>query len=69
MPAKPAPAPAQKPWKARRKHVKLEQDGIGEWYIIIEDGNPIKATDVEVSLWLDLQETRRALQLARAEVA
>jgi hypothetical protein len=52
----------KKPWNARRSKVRLEQNEIGEWFVVIADGNPLPATDVEVSIWLELQEVKNAQQ-------
>jgi len=50
------PAPALK-WKAKRHKCRLEQDGNGNWWVFINGtGSGIPASDVEVSLWLDLQD-------------
>jgi hypothetical protein len=50
------PAPALK-WKARRLVCRLEQDARGNWWLFINSSeHGIPASDVEVSLWLDLQD-------------
>lgn len=56
---KKAPAPA---WKPRRHQVRLEQNEAGQWIVYINGyGQGIIATDVEISLWLDLLELKNAL--------
>ena len=51
--------PAAGEHTAKRHKVTLFQDTRGAWYILTETGSPMKATDFEVSLWLDLQEALR----------
>lgn len=55
------------PWNARRSSVRLEKREHGEWWIRTPDGAGIPATDFEVSLWLELQDTRRALAAATGD--
>jgi hypothetical protein len=44
-------------WKARRHSCRLEQDARGNWWLFINSSeHGIPASDVEVSLWLDLQD-------------
>jgi hypothetical protein len=50
------PAPVLK-WIAKRHKCRLEQDARGNWWLFINSSeHGIPASDVEVSLWLDLQE-------------
>ena len=46
-----------KPWKPKRMKVRLFQEG-DEWYVVLDGGSPMRATDAEVSLWLALQEVK-----------
>jgi len=46
-----------KPWKPKRMKVRLFQEG-DEWYVVLDGGSPMRATDAEVSLWLALQEAK-----------
>ena len=46
-----------KPWKPRRMKVRLFQEA-DEWYVILDGGSPMRATDAEVSLWQALQEAK-----------
>lgn len=44
-------------WIANRWQIRLEQDENRQWLVFINGGkNGLPASDVEVSLWLDLQE-------------
>ena len=43
----------------KRQKIKLFQDDRGAWYVLTATCSPMKATDFEVSLWLDLQEALR----------
>lgn len=54
--------PPPKPWKMRRSKVEMVKNELNEWYIIQESGSLIFATDFEVSLWLELQETKKKLE-------
>lgn len=55
------PAP---PHRARQVAVTLEQDEKGEWFVRLgKSKNLLPATDVEVALWLQIQELKT--QLAR----
>lgn len=48
-----------RPWKdTRRMKVILVQDDQDQWLLVLPGGSPMPATDVEVSLYLDLQEAR-----------
>jgi hypothetical protein len=40
-------------------NVKLKQNAAGEWFLILNDGSPLPATDAEVVMWLELQELKR----------
>ena len=46
-----------KPWKPKRMKVRLFQEG-DEWYVVLDGGEPMRATDAVVSLWLALQEAQ-----------
>jgi len=46
-----------KPWKPKRMKVRLFQEA-DEWYVVLDGGEPMRATDAEVSLWLALQEAK-----------
>ena len=46
-----------KPWKPRRMTVRLFMEA-NEWYVVLDGGSPMRATDAEVSLWLALQEAK-----------
>ena len=47
--------PPENAWQARDlKSVRLFQDDLGEWRVVINRGSPLPATDVEVYLWLRL---------------
>jgi len=37
--------------------VRLFQEA-DEWYVVLDGGEPMRATDAEVSLWLALQEAK-----------
>lgn len=53
--------PGPLPWKPRRHQVSLSQDESGAWWAHINGSTTgIPATDVEISLWLDLQEAQNA---------
>lgn len=56
---------ARKPWSRRSVSARLEARG-GEWYVILRgrdgvEGDGAIATDAEVALWKELEETRAAL--------
>jgi hypothetical protein len=56
-------------WQARRWKIRLEQNEAGEWWVYINDGpTGLPASDVEVSLWLELQEVKEALEKREAEI-
>jgi hypothetical protein len=54
------------PWIARVHDVRLFQTAEGEWMIVNGDSNPMPATDYEVSLWLQAEESRQNLAEAKA---
>lgn len=46
--------------RAKRVECKLFQNDYGEWFVQIGEGETyMYATDVEVSLWLELQEAKK----------
>lgn len=51
------------PWVARRQRVRLFQDELGEWFIYCRGGSPVRATDWEVSLWMEVCELKRKLSV------
>ena len=62
--------PERKPWKARRRKVRLFQgEATGEWFIAGRSGIAIRATDWEVSLWLEVCELRTQVAVLRRKVA
>jgi len=51
-------------WQARRWKVRLEQDENEQWIVFINDGgHGLPASDVEVSLWLELQELKKSQEV------
>jgi hypothetical protein len=50
-------------WEARRVKIKrLFRNNLGEWMVELVGGNPMPATDVEVSLWVELEEMRERIE-------
>ena len=52
------PGPGQ--YLAKDLAVTLEQNDAGDWLLRINRGMPMPATDVEVSLWMQLQAALQA---------
>lgn len=58
--AKQGRKPGPPPWKPRRHQVTLSQDDSGNWLTHINGSHPgLHSTDVEISLWLDLQDSTK----------
>ena len=58
-------APPRKVWHYREKRIKsvrLFTDELGEWYLLIDGGARIAATDAEVWLWLKVIELEAVLK-------
>ena len=46
------------PYEAQVRKIQLKQKSSGQWEVVSNSGNPVPATDYEVSLWFELVDAR-----------